>query len=210
MVTERDDFREEVKRWLAQRVGLRCSNPDCGAVTSGPSLNSDKATNVGIAGHITGAAPGGPRYNPELTQEQRSSSTNGIWLCRNCAGKVDADVSRYTESLLQGWKRGAEARALAALGQATTSVEHRALSVEELDILIASAKSGQIAILSGSWQKFVRADTETFGDPSDPAVAAAYLEALQGLIARGLVTHEAGVAYRLTGAGFSLARALAA
>jgi hypothetical protein len=65
----RDEFPEQVKRWLAQRVGLRCSNPDCAALTSGPRLNSDKAANIGIASHITAAAPGGPRYNATLTEE---------------------------------------------------------------------------------------------------------------------------------------------
>jgi hypothetical protein len=206
----RDEFPEQVKRWLAQRVGLRCSNPDCGALTSGPRLNSDKAANIGIASHITAAAPGGPRYNATLTEEQRSSAGNGIWLCRNCAGIVDIDLNRYTEPLLQAWKRGAEARALAALGKPTTSIEHRAFSVEELNILIASARSGEIAILSGTGQKFIRAGPETFGVPSDPAVAADYLEALCNLIDRGLVTYDAGVVYKLTGSGFRLARAVAA
>jgi hypothetical protein len=206
----RDEFPEEVKRGLAQRVGLRCSNPDCGALTSGARLNSDKATNIGIASHITAAALGGPRYNAKLTQEQRSSAGNGIWLCRNCAGFVDTDLNRYTEPLLQAWKRGAEARALAALGRPTTSIEHRAFSVEELNILIASAQSGEIAILSGNGQKFVRAGPEIFGVPSDPAVAADYLDALHNLVGRGLVTYDAAVVYRLTGAGFKLARALAA
>jgi hypothetical protein len=97
-----------------------------------------------------------------------------------------------------------------ALGKPTTSIEHRAFSVEELNILIASAQSGEIAILSGNGQKFVRAGPETFGVPSDPAVAADYLDALHNLVGRGLVPYDAAVVYRLTGAGFKLARALAA
>jgi hypothetical protein len=39
----RDDFALQVKTLLAQRVGVRCSNPNCRQQTSGPQIDSDTA-----------------------------------------------------------------------------------------------------------------------------------------------------------------------
>jgi hypothetical protein len=114
----RDDFSEEVKRTLANRVGNDCSNPECNAKTSGPQSDSSKALNVGVASHITSAAPGGPRFDPLLTSEQRCHADNGIWLCQTCAKLIDNDVLRFPETLLRAWKMVAEHRALHNIGKA--------------------------------------------------------------------------------------------
>ena len=92
----RDEFPNTVKTVLAQRAAGRCSNPDCGAVTSGPGLDPDSAVNVGVAAHITAASRGGPRYDPALTPAERMAALNGIWLCQTCAKLIDTDVTRYT------------------------------------------------------------------------------------------------------------------
>jgi hypothetical protein len=110
-MVDRDDFSEPVKRRLADRVGHLCSNPDCRALTTGPHSDADKALNVGVAAHITAAAPGGPRYDPMLTPAQRGSIENAIWLCQNCAKLIDNDTPRFIEILLRQWKAGAEERA---------------------------------------------------------------------------------------------------
>jgi hypothetical protein len=56
-----------------------------------------------------------PRYNPNLTTEQRSSAANGIWLCQTCAKLIDDDVQRYTEDKLIEWRTDAETAARRAL-----------------------------------------------------------------------------------------------
>ena len=104
----RQDFPAQVKETLAQRVGSRCSNPNCRQLTSGPRSDSDKSVNVGVAAHITAASPGGPRYDGRLTSEERTSIENGIWLCQTCAKMVDNDPARYTVDLLRQWKRLSE------------------------------------------------------------------------------------------------------
>jgi tetratricopeptide (TPR) repeat protein len=116
-MTTRDDFTEEVKRVIAARVGYRCSNPDCGAATSGPQLNPSKALNLGVASHITAASPLGPRYNPSLSSEERKGVDNAIWLCQTCAKLIDNDEIRFPEVLLRRWKEEAEAKALALIGK---------------------------------------------------------------------------------------------
>src|SRR5579859_41941 len=100
----RDDFPLEVKRNLAARVGYACCNPDCRALTTGPRDDGAKAVNLGVAAHITSAAEGGPRFNPNLTAEERGGIENGIWLCQNCAHHIDTDLTRFTEALIRAWK----------------------------------------------------------------------------------------------------------
>jgi hypothetical protein len=117
----RDDFSAEVKRTLAGRVGLLCSNSECRALTGGPQSDPAKVVNLGVAAHITAAAPGGPRFDEKLSPDERSSATNGVWLCQNCAKRIDSDVSRYPTDLLQAWKRAAESRADSALGKSNTA-----------------------------------------------------------------------------------------
>ena len=115
----RDDFPEPTKRALAARVNYRCSNPDCGAQTSGPQVEPAKALNVGVAAHITGAAPGGPRYDTTLTPEGRADITNGVWLCQTCAKLVDNDPVRFNAAGLRDWKNKAEQQALDLVGKTT-------------------------------------------------------------------------------------------
>lgn len=108
----RDDFNAEVKDILAKRVGMRCSNPNCRRSTSGPQTNPKGSINIGVAAHISAASIGGPRYDPKLSSEDRSSETNGIWLCQTCAKLIDNDPLRYTTELLQQWRYVSEEAAL--------------------------------------------------------------------------------------------------
>jgi hypothetical protein len=57
-----------------------------------------------MAAHICTAAPGGKRYDPNMTPEQRSAIENSIWLCQTCAKLIDSDEKKYTPELLKKWK----------------------------------------------------------------------------------------------------------
>ena len=104
----RDNFTKPTIDILAKRVGFICSNPACKKHTVGPNEIEDKATLIGIAAHITAASPGGPRYDQNLTIEQRKHISNGIWLCSNCATLIDKDEKSFPTTLLQEWKYNAE------------------------------------------------------------------------------------------------------
>ncbi len=103
--SNRDEFLESTKRVLAERAAYLCSKPDCRNLTVGPHSNPGKSLKDGIAAHICGAAPGGPRYDPNQTSEERKSIENGIWLCHNCSDFIDNDEQRYAKDVLRQWKQ---------------------------------------------------------------------------------------------------------
>ena len=111
----RDEFALPTREALAKRVGLRCSNPGCRQLTSGPQEDPTKAINIGVAAHITAASEDGPRYDSTITVDARKSAPNGIWLCQVCAKLVDNDPDRYTVDILHRWKTISEAAALREL-----------------------------------------------------------------------------------------------
>jgi len=100
MKSKRDNFKAKTKEVLGKRAGFQCSI--CKSITVGPSMESITSTNnIGVAAHITAAAPGGARYDSSLKSEERSNISNGIWLCQNHAALIDRDIINWTvEKLL--------------------------------------------------------------------------------------------------------------
>jgi hypothetical protein len=113
----RDDFPKATIETLGKRTGFRCSNPACNRQTCGPADEPEDSVNVGVAAHITAAAPGGPRFDANLTPDERKHIGNGIWLCQVCAKLVDSDVQRFAVAILRQWKDAAERAASQALVQ---------------------------------------------------------------------------------------------
>lgn len=106
MTKSRDDFPPDIIEALAKRASYVCSNPDCRSLTLGPSdQDPEKFIYVGIAAHITAASARGPRYDPSLTPEARSSIGNGIFLCAFCATMIDKNKGLdFPTNLLKEWK----------------------------------------------------------------------------------------------------------
>jgi hypothetical protein len=104
----RDDFSEKTKLQVAKRAGWLCSCPTCRALTVGATADGRSEINIGTAAHICAAASGGPRYDANMTAEERGSANNGIWLCRDHGKAVDSDVNEFTTERLREWKRQAE------------------------------------------------------------------------------------------------------
>jgi HEAT repeat protein len=116
----RDDFSPKTIEILAKRVGYRCSNLSCRKLTSGPHEEAHKSVNIGVAAHITAAAPGGKRYDASLSSEERRSIENGMWLCQNCGKLIDNDEQKYSVDLLRSWKREAEQQAQSEVERSTS------------------------------------------------------------------------------------------
>lgn len=132
----RDDFPLKTKRLLAERVNFFCSNPKCNRPTSGPSTNPDASISIGVAAHITAAAPGGKRFDPTMSPAERKSIKNGIWLCQVCAKLIDSDDQKYTVEVLHDWKRQAEGRIAELLeGSGSTAFTGSTMIVAQANFL---------------------------------------------------------------------------
>ena len=75
----------------------------------------------GVAAHITAASEGGPRYDENMTAQERKSFENGIWLCQSCSKLIDSDVKRYSIEKLKKWKELSEQLAVLDLEEAVAS-----------------------------------------------------------------------------------------
>jgi hypothetical protein len=107
----RDNFHRKTIDAVAKRAGYLCSNPACRTSTSGPHDDESRAVLIGVAAHITAASAGGPRFDCSLTESQRKSPRNAIWLCGNCSKLIDSDPDAYPVHVLLSWKEAAEALA---------------------------------------------------------------------------------------------------
>src|SRR5580700_8340996 len=96
MKKNRDDFTPSTKLKIAKRAGWLCSYPACRTLTVGATADGQGEINIGTAAHICAAAPGGPRYDVEMSVVARSSANNGIWLCRDHGKAIDSDVKGFT------------------------------------------------------------------------------------------------------------------
>lgn len=105
----RDDFTKATKEILAKRVAWRCSFLGCNRITIGPGQdNSSQIVNVGEAAHITAASLKGPRYDDQMSPQERVAVDNGIWMCRQHAKMIDSDFQNYSAQTLHQWKKIAE------------------------------------------------------------------------------------------------------
>ena len=92
----------EVIRGLFARSGNRCAFPDCGHL-----LISEKNKFVAQICHIEAASPGGHRYNPLQSDEERRSYKNLMILCY--AHHVETNDEReWTADKLRAMKRNHE------------------------------------------------------------------------------------------------------
>lgn len=104
----RDDFSPKTVLQIAKRAGWLCSFPTCRTHTVGATSDGEGEINIGTAAHICAAAPGGPRYDEEMSQEERSSAKNGIWMCRDHGKAIDSTDPEFTVDRLREWKKQAE------------------------------------------------------------------------------------------------------
>ena len=176
----RDEFQDKVLKELANRAGNRCSNPDCRRPTSGPTSGSEGFVSIGVCAHITGASPKGPRYDPTLSQDERSAPGNGIWLCQTCSRIIDRDLTNYSKELLLSWKSAAEfrAKALIETPELPTGTNEPTLCLPETDPAI-------------SWLAFSARATKFLGREEEKAELTRFLSS-ERKFAWWLVTGPAG------------------
>ena len=157
------DFTQATIKTLRQRVGERCSNPECRVPTSGPHSNTTSSTTIGKACHICSGSKNGPRFNPDLSSKQLKHPENGIWLCGACHDRIDADPARYTAVLLKGWKEEAETYADDNLNHPKAGLGGRILDSSATESVSVTTVSSQVTDL-GAGQTEIKAMLETLID----------------------------------------------
>lgn len=100
--SNRDNFSEKVRLQLRDRVALFCFKPDCRVLTVGASEEAGKVARIGIAAHITAAAPGGLRYDENLTpqQPQNVSFKNGLAVSYSKLGETYTSLGYLDKALV--------------------------------------------------------------------------------------------------------------
>jgi hypothetical protein len=101
----RQEFSFGTRDQIAKRAGFICSFPDCrGMTVAGSADRKSGLTLTGVAAHITAASEGGPRYDAAMSADERTSETNGLWLCQVHAKFVDDNPTVCTVENLRRWK----------------------------------------------------------------------------------------------------------
>lgn len=170
MSTARDNFTPTTVHEVARRVGYRCSFPGCPNATVGASMeNSTKVSTIGVGAHICAAAPGGPRYDANMTPAERKGHDNCIWMCQTHARLIDTDETQYTVEKLCTWKREAEERASKALANPDYWSEYYRNNGDNLLVLtqlfndmIANGKYEQLKIMLTQYKTVLSEQYEEF------------------------------------------------
>jgi hypothetical protein len=120
---KRDEFDPKTIEILAKRASFICSNPDCRCLTLCPSeTDPEKYIYTGKAAHMTAAAENGPRYESNLSSDERKSINNAIFLCSNCADMIDkVGGVDFSVDLLKKWKDDHEKWVKANLNKSVNS-----------------------------------------------------------------------------------------
>lgn len=84
----------------------QCAAPDCNNHLEA----RDNLTIIAKICHIEAASPDGPRYNPDMTDDERRNYNNLILLCDECHSIIDNkdNEDQYPVELLKEWKRDHE------------------------------------------------------------------------------------------------------
>src|SRR5690554_7720858 len=99
----RDRVPRAQEKVVIARSGNKCAYPDCGLdLTMDPKSAHDQPKATGKVAHIAAASPGGPRYDPNMTPEERGSAENLIYVCGPHHDVVDSQLDHHTREFQIG------------------------------------------------------------------------------------------------------------
>lgn len=114
MDKKKENKARQVKESTLHRLfilsGNECSMPDC----KKQFIAEDKITKISKVCHIEAASEEGPRFNINMTDDQRREFDNLILLCDEHHSIIDnkENEKKYPVSLLKEWKRSHESKML--------------------------------------------------------------------------------------------------
>ena len=101
----RKKITQEVLRRLYAHSGNQCAFPGC----SSPIFEDD-GTLTGECCHIEAYSDTGPRYNSELSMEERNGYDNLVFLCKRHHKIIDTHDDEFTVDVLKGMKATHESK----------------------------------------------------------------------------------------------------
>ncbi len=106
-------YKPSTIRRLDTLSGNQCAAPDC----TRSLIAKDSETIISKICHIEAANENGPRFNPDMTDDDRRHFDNLILLCDECHSIIDNanNVSQYPVHLLKEWKRTHEIKQISRL-----------------------------------------------------------------------------------------------
>jgi hypothetical protein len=159
----------------------------CRAHTVGATADGGGEISIGTAAHICAAAPGGPRYDEKMSASDRSSASNGIWLCRDHGKAADSDVREFTTERLREWKRQAEKDSWRRVLRNEVPAAVSILADEELHARLRGAAQADLAVFrnTSKWPRTSVALTlkvEGVGEPATTTALARAVTTLDDLV----------------------------
>ncbi len=100
------DYKNSTLKRLFQLSGNECAAPNCNSRLTA----RDGVTNIGKISHIEAASENGPRFNPDMSDDERRHFENLILLCDECHTIIDNkdNEEEYPVDLLHSWKKDHE------------------------------------------------------------------------------------------------------
>lgn len=95
---------QATKKQLFGASGNQCAFPNCNVEL----VDRDEEIVIGVIAHIHGKSPNGPRYDPDMTDEERDGFSNLMVLCPTHHARVDKNPEKYTAEKLKEWKEAHE------------------------------------------------------------------------------------------------------
>ena len=101
-------YKRSTVRKLDTLSGNQCYASDC----NNQLIAKDETTIISDIAHIEAASVGGPRFNPDMNDDERRHFNNLILLCPACHKIIDnkENEAEYPVALLHEWKKNHESR----------------------------------------------------------------------------------------------------
>jgi hypothetical protein len=122
------------------RSGNRCALSECRKILVVNKTPNDRESIIGEMAHIKGEKLGAARYDPKMTDKERSCYDNRILLCGNHHTMIDDQRNTYTVEKLHEIKRQHEAWV-----ESCTEKEMVNVTFAELEVITKFLKASQQA-----------------------------------------------------------------
>lgn len=109
------------------RSGNRCAITECRRILVLEKTEKDKESIIGEVAHIQGESPGSARYNHSMSNDERNSCDNLIFLCPACHKQIDDQPNTFTVDKLNGIKKSHDEWVINSTKQAIVNITFKEL-----------------------------------------------------------------------------------